>query len=266
MNSSTRHAARKAESSSAFRAVARAGFAANGVVHILIGAIAFIIAFGGSGESDQSGALKAIQDIPGGVFLLWILVLGLSALGLWYIVEGILARGDTSTKWKKRAASWGRAIAYLFLAGVAISAALGGNPDSEESTESATSGILQMPGGVFIVGAGGLVVIGIGVYFVIKGATKKFREDLTLPSGAVGRGVSGLGVAGYVAKGIALGIIGGLVITAAVTSDPEKAGGFDGAIKSLLELPFGSWLVALVGAGLIAYGIFQFFRARYAKL
>lgn len=261
-----KRAAREAESSTALRAVARGGFAANGVVHILIGAIAFAVAFGGGGESDQSGALKAIEDIPGGVFVLWLLALGLCALGFWYIVEGIVARGDTSTKWKKRVASWGRAVAYLFLGGIAVSVALGGNPDSEESTESTTSGILQLPGGVFIVAAGGLVVIGIGVYFVVKGASQKFRENLDLPSGGVGNAVSALGTVGYIAKGVALGVIGVLLIIAAVTLDPETAGGFDGAIKSLLELPFGVWLVAIVGAGLIAYGVFQFFRARYAKL
>ncbi|GAA1468535.1 DUF1206 domain-containing protein [Microbacterium thalassium] len=266
MTSTHKHVARKAESTPAFRALARVGFAANGVVHILIGAIAFAVAFGGGGESDQSGAMKAIADAPLGFVLLWVLVIGLLALTLWYVVEGILARGDGASKWGERLASWGRAVAYLFLGYVALNAALGGNPDSEESTEETTSGILQLPGGPILVGIGGVAVLVIAGYFVFKGATRKFEEQISMPGGTISTGVRTLGIVGYISKGIALGIIGVLLIVAAVQLDPEKAAGFDGALKSLLGLPFGPWLVAIIGAGLIAYGIYQFARARYAKL
>lgn len=266
MTSTHKHVARKAESTPAFRALARVGFAANGVVHILIGAIAFAVAFGGGGESDQSGAMTAIAQAPLGFVLLWVLTIGLLALTVWYIIEGILARGDGTSKWGERLASWGRAVAYLSLGIVALTFAMGGSSDSEESTESTTSGVLQLPGGPFIVGAAGVAVIAIAGYFVFKGATRKFEEQISMPGGTISTGVRALGTVGYIAKGIALGVIGVLLIVAAVQLDPEKAAGFDGALKTLLGLPFGPWLVAIIGAGLIAYGIYQFARARYAKL
>ncbi|HIE62221.1 MAG TPA: DUF1206 domain-containing protein, partial [Microbacterium sp.] len=51
-----------------------------------------------------------------------------------------------------------------------------------------------------------------------------------------------------------------------VTTDPDAAGGLDEAIHSLLALPAGPALVIGVGTGFAAYGLFCFFRARYADL
>ncbi|MGZ8804317.1 MAG: DUF1206 domain-containing protein, partial [Microbacterium sp.] len=74
------------------------------------------------------------------------------------------------------------------------------------------------------------------------------------------------GVVGYIAKGIAIGVAGVLFIVAAITSDPDAAGGLDDALKALLALPFGPVILWIVGAGLIIYGLFCFARARYAKM
>ena len=112
----------------------------------------------------------------------------------------------------------------------------------------------------------GLVVFGIGVFFVVRGITKKFTKDLTVPSGPTGRAVVGLGVAGYIAKGVAVAVVGVLFVVAAFTLDPSKASGMDGALLSLAALPFGVVILIVVGAGLIAYGIYLGARARWGHL
>ena len=71
---------------------------------------------------------------------------------------------------------------------------------------------------------------------------------------------------GYVAKGVAIAVVGVLFVVAAVTHDPEKAGGLDAALKSLAALPFGQVILWIVGAGLVVYGVYCFARARYARL
>jgi hypothetical protein len=83
---------------------------------------------------------------------------------------------------------------------------------------------------------------------------------------ATRKGILTFGTVGYIAKGIAVAIVGVLFVVAAVTADPEAAGGLDAALKSLVALPFGVFILWLVGAGLIVYGIFCFARARYAKM
>ena len=91
MSPNVRAAARTAESTPTVRLLARAGFVANGVVHILVGILVLVVAFGGESESDQAGAFKAIAAAPLGFALLWILAAALWALALWHILDGILA-------------------------------------------------------------------------------------------------------------------------------------------------------------------------------
>ena len=70
----------------------------------------------------------------------------------------------------------------------------------------------------------------------------------------------------YVAKGIALIGAGGLVVAAVFTSDPSKATGIDGAIKTLGAQPFGRFLLILAGVGIGLYGLYAFVLARRAQM
>jgi hypothetical protein len=112
----------------------------------------------------------------------------------------------------------------------------------------------------------GLVILGVGIAFVVRGIRRDFEKQLSLPSGKAGDGIRVLGTVGYIAKGIAVAVVGVLFVVAAFTHDPEKAGGLDAALKSLAALPFGQLILWLVGAGLVVYGIYCFARARYARL
>jgi len=111
-----------------------------------------------------------------------------------------------------------------------------------------------------------VIAFGVGIYLIAKGARRKFVNDITLPSGA-GRGaVLVLGTVGYIAKGIAIAVVGVLFVIAAVVVNPTQASGLDGALKALAALPFGSAILVAIGIGLIAFGIYTFARARLARL
>jgi ABC-type Na+ efflux pump permease subunit len=102
--------------------------------------------------------------------------------------------------------------------------------------------------------------------FVFNGVTHRFERDLRLPPNRWATITTTLGRVGYVSKGVALVIVGGLVIFGAITSDPEKAGGLDGSLKALTEVPFGVVLLVLIALGLIAYGVFWCVRAFASRL
>jgi hypothetical protein len=260
-------AARAAQDSTAFRIVARIGYVVLGILHIVIGVIAISIATGGGGEADQGGAMEEIAKSPAGVLLLWLIALGLFALAIWQIAEAFLERNpDTKKKWGYRVKFLGTAVAYIAIAITALVYALGGQSDSSESSEGFTAQLLATPGGVFLVVLVGLIVAGIGIAFVVRGITRAFKKHLDLPPDPAGDGIVTFGVVGYIAKGIAIGVAGVLFIVAAVTSDPEAAGGLDDALKALLALPFGPIILWIVGGGLVIYGVFCFARARYAKM
>ena len=99
VNTRTIAPARRVENSKLFHFMARLGFAASGLIHFLIGFIAIQVAIrAGGNEADQSGALAQVASTPGGVFVLWVAVVGLTALGLWLIIGAFVHPGSGGRK------------------------------------------------------------------------------------------------------------------------------------------------------------------------
>jgi len=218
----------------------------------------------GGTDADPSGALSAIAATPGGSSssgrswrasprspvaghrgLLLLLPSG-------EIVDGLI----TALK----------GVVYAAIAASGVTIALGGRSDSTEDAREVSAFLIATPGGVFILALLGLVIVGIGVYFIVKGVRRRFRRDLRVPDGKTGRTVVALGVIGYVAKGVALVSLGVLAVVAAITTDSSEVTGLDGALRALTELPFGVVLLSIVGLGLVAYGVYCAARARWARL
>lgn len=267
MFSEARRVARRAESSAAVRIAARAGFVANGVVHVLIGALVLAVALSGRGESDQAGAFKALAALPFGFALLWVIAGSLWSLALWHLLDGVLApRGSRRRKWGRRVSEWSQAAVFLLIGALAASVALGARPNADEAAADVSRGVLFVPGGVFVLGAAGIGFAITGVAFATMGVRRSFVSKMELPEGRVGRAIAALGAIGFIAKGIALLAVGVLLLVAAIKVDPESAGGLDAAIAALLEMPFGPLVTGTIGVGLIVYGVFCGFRGRYADL
>lgn len=259
--------ARSVGTSGPLRVLARLGLAGSALIHLFIGFVAIRVALQQNVEGDQAGAIAQIAQLPGGMVALWIAVVGLFALALWLVVQAILGIGYASKKrWVRSLVAIAKAVAYFVLGVTALSFAQGGSTNSSSSTEQVTSGILTLPGGQLLLGLVGLIAFGVGVYLVAKGARRRFVSDIVLPSGPSRRAVLMLGTVGYVAKGIAIAVVGVLFVVAAVIVNPTQASGLDGALKALAALPFGSAILIAIGVGLIAFGIYTFARARLARL
>ena len=276
MNSSgTVSPADRAGNSDALENLARVGLIAYGVVHLLVAWLALQLAWGGGGGSaDQSGAMATLAAQPFGKPLLWVLAVGLIALALWQLAEvlryrtGLQGSGEARKKAvTKIVKSVAKALVYAFLAVTAIRFASGSGRSSSGQQQQTVAGVFGWPGGRFLVGIVALVLIGIGVNHVRKGVTKRFLKeiDTTRAPAQQRRLIERLGQAGYPAKGVALALVGGLVGWAAITFDPGKASGLDGALRTLLDAPFGKLLLTVVALGIAAFGIFSFFRARFPE-
>lgn len=254
-----------------FEAMARGGFVMSGLIHVLIGAIALRMALGGSSQNaDQSGALQTVASAPGGNILLWIGGLAMGALVIWHLAETWFG-----AKWaqgaKDRAAhvikTLGKAVVYGALAVTSLRFAAGGGSDSGQQTTELTAGMMGSAAGRVLIVVVGLVVIGIGCFHVYNGASRGFEDDLRVPPGQkVAGAIIVTGVLGYIAKGIALLGVGLMVGWAALGADPEKASGLDGALKAMAQLPAGTVVLAVIGAGLILYGLYAVLRSRYAPM
>ena len=265
---SAEDAGQQAMASKPFRILLTVGLICYGVVHILIGWIALQIAWSGRGEgqeASQEGALAELSSQPFGAALLWIVVVGLFAMTIWQGIEAIWGHRDRPAgikRIRKCLGSAGRAISYAAIAIAAISTAAG-SASSGSSEESLSARLMSNTVGRLLVIAIGITIIVLGVRLVRRGIKKKFTEDL---AGGVGQNVVRLGQVGYIVKGIAYAIVGGLFGWAGITYDAEKAGGLDDALRTVHDAPFGAVLLTLMALGLIAFGVYCFFWARHPKV
>jgi hypothetical protein len=266
-------AAGRAGDSDALEHLARIGLIAYGVVHLLVAWLALQLAWtGGNDDSaDQAGALAQLAEQPLGRPLLWLLALGLVALAAWQAAEVLRWRSRLSSSGdarKKALEKTGKAVAkavlYAVLAVLAVRAATGGGGGGGQQQ---AAGVFGWPAGRWLVGLVGLVVIGVGVYLVHKGVSKRFLEEVDLGQAPprTTRLVTRLGQAGFPAKGVALGVVGALLVYAAVIFDPARATGLDGALRTILGAPFGKVLLTLVAIGIAAFGAYCLVRARYPE-
>jgi Domain of Unknown Function (DUF1206) len=262
--------AEQAGDSTSLELVARAGLIAYGVVHLLIGWLAVKIAWSASGKSaDTSGALKTLASQPFGKILLWLVAIGLIALALWQASEAVWGyrNSDGAERVRKRATSAASAVIYAALGFSAASTAMGSGASSSQSQKHATSGVLAWPGGRVVVVVAGLIIIGVGVAHVTKGVKKSFAEEIdTSPMAPAARkGVAQLGQVGYIAKGVALGLVGGLLSYATLTAERQKQG-LDGAMQTILAQPFGKFLLTAAALGFVAFGVFAILQSRYRRM
>ncbi len=260
---STRSAVADVRGRPAFERGARLGYAANGVLSLVIGWLALQLAWGGGGGEDASasGALRTLTDTPLGSALLWVLLVGFALLGLWQLTTAFV-ESETVDRLK----AVGRGVTYLALA-VLTYGVVGGSDSGGDGGSGGgggwTADLMAQPFGRFMVGAVGLGVIAVGAYQVHKGWQKTFLEDLHEHPGPW---AVRAGRAGYVARGVAYGIVGGLLVVAAASADADQAQGLDGALQTLRDAPLGQWLLTLVALGFVAYGVYSFVRARVGRV
>jgi len=260
--------ARRAHENDWFERAARAGFAINGLLHMLIGVLAILVAMGvssGSDDADPSGAIQVVADTPGGILLVWVIAAGFATLALWLLLEAILGH-FANGKLRTGVVVIAKAATYGALAVPAVTIGVGGRVDSDGAVRGVSAFLVQTPIGIVVLGLAGLIVIVIGVCFVVIGVRRTFLKDIRTPSGTVGTAVIVLGAVGYIAKGVAFAAVGVLLIVTAITIDPAVAGGLDEAIRTVVKLPFGAPLLILVAVGFIAFGLYCGVRARRSTI
>jgi hypothetical protein len=264
-------AAENVTNSRTLELLARAGFAASGILHLLVGAIAIRLAFGGTGNADFSGAVAELATQPAGPFLLWASFAACAGLALWQVSDAIFDYNRLPTKEKagKKAKAGAQALVFTGLALTLMSFALGtgSGADNQKSATDLTLTLMKAPGGVALLVLLGAAIAVTGVIYGIRGLRKSFEKHLVMPAAPPARtAVTVLGVAGYVAKGTVLLLTGLLIAVATLQAHPEDSTGLDGGLRALRDQPFGVYLLAAVGAGLICYGEFMLVRAKLGKL
>jgi hypothetical protein len=260
-----RRAATTVQESTVMHVIARSGFAVNGLLHVLMGSIAFAVAFGEKGTANHDGALAQLSAGPIGGLLLWATVIALWGLAFFQLLTAAIVRGTSKNAWMKRSKPAARSLAYIGLGALAFRFAAGLSPEGSEAQEISRD-LLAIPGGQWGVAAISLTILIAGGVFVAMGIRRKFLNDIDPPNKIVRRIARVAGVVGYISKGIALLAVGTLFAIAAIRNDADAAAGLDGALATLRELPSGNVVLSVVALGFILFGIYQFIRARFEIL
>jgi hypothetical protein len=255
------------------RGFARVGYIARGSVYLMIGALALMAAFGAGGSmSDSSGAFSAVAQAPFGEVLLWIVGFGIIGIVMWSFIEAIKDPGHSDSLWKsafRRLTHFISGIIYSALSYNAFMIAMHAKSGSGSgSKQSLSAKLLSQPFGQWIVGIVGAIIIGYALYEMVSAYketyTKYFkRHEMSDKEWHLGKKAGKLGL---YSRGFVFLLIGYFFIQTAITADPDKTKGLDGALSKIAQQPYGQWLLAVVAIGLFLYGVYQILKGKNRHL
>lgn len=254
--------------------LARIGYAVRGVLYGVVGLLAVTLAVGrGGATTDKNGALTTIAGQPFGKFLLVLIVVGLVGYAIWGFVRALLDPLGRGTDAKGIAQRIGYAISGLSYGALIVPTVqliTGGQAASSAGNgpQDMTAGLMAQPFGVWLVGLIGLIGIAGGLGQMAQGVTTDFKKDFK--TGEMNptelTAFTWIGRFGMVARGIIFAMLGFFLLQAALNTDPNRAKGIDGALQTLLQQPFGPWLLGIVALGLVSFGLFSLLSARWIKV
>jgi hypothetical protein len=254
--------------------LARVGYAAKGLVYVLIGGLAARGALGAGGRTtDSGGALATIGSASYGKLLLGLIALGLLGYAAWRVIAAATdaeAKGSDGKGLAKRAAGAARGLLYVGLAvqAVRLMRGTGSGGGGDSRAEDWTARLMAAPFGRWLVAGVGVGIIGYALYQLYRAYAAKVRKHLDLArlSAEAQRLVVAVGRFGIGARGVVFLVIGWFLIRAARQADASQASGMAEALRTLERQPYGKWILALTGLGFVAYGIYEFINARYRRI
>jgi uncharacterized protein DUF1206 len=239
----------------------RIGLAGYGVVHLLVAWLALEIAFGvPEAPADADGAVGTIARTPGGLIALGLAAVGLFAFALWQVSAAAVGFGwvHGAERLRKRVGAVSKAIAMSALAIVVADYLLDVGSTGGTTAQSVAAGVLALPAGRVLLGLGGGTILVIAGAMTYTGVRRTFMGDLDVRhlGPAARQAIEVVGAAGHLARALALGVIGVLAGTAALSVDPARAGGLDAALRTLSGTAPGTSLLVVVAVGFAAFGLF----------
>lgn len=257
--------------------MARVGFAARGFIFFVMGILALLLVFGNGGiTTDQQGAIATIGKQTEGRVLLWLVLIGLICYSSWGLIQVVINPFNKENDTKGISARFGYlfgAISYLFLSIPTYDLLTGGSKPAHVGNQAAqtqnyVAKILDMPFGQWMVVVVAITVISVGIFQIFKGFMPLFGRhlDLIKLNTCQLKWVKGFGRFGTISRGFVIILVGVFLVISAYTADSNEAKGFDSALMSLINQPYGRWIIGIIALGLMSLGVYALFIALYFRL
>ena len=252
---------------------ARLGYLVKGIVYITVGLLAIQAALGRGGRTTgASGALLSIAEQPWGRVLLAVVAVGLVGYALWRAVQAILDIEHKGTDAKALLKRFGYLVSGLAYGSLALEAwrllLRVGYSRSTQSQELWTARVLALPLGRWLVAGAAVVLFALAINAVVVAVGRMYRDKLKHPEmgGLEGAMADVTAIAGLIGRGAVFGVIGVFLVRAALFSDPQAAGSSAEALGAIAGIPYGEWVLGIVSAGLVFYGMFAMVQSRYRQM
>jgi hypothetical protein len=241
--------------------LARLGYAAKGIVYLLVGWIAIKAALASGTPEGSTGALASLTHDKGGHLMLMAIAIGLLAHVIWRFVQALLDPENDGRDAKggaKRAGHLVSGLLYLSLAWTAWQLGHSGKAGSDKGQQVWVSHLMDKPMGTWLVMLAGAGLTIFGVLQIYKAWQNKLGSRM---SGA-GSQIQMFGRIGTAARGFVMIAVGWFLFSAGHHHSADQAAG----TKQVLNMLGHGWLLVLVGFGLFAYGIYQGAKAMYRRI
>ncbi|MEZ5232626.1 MAG: DUF1206 domain-containing protein [Acidimicrobiales bacterium] len=258
-----------------FQTIGRIGWAAKGVVYLLVGVLAMSLALdGASSDEDAStgGAIASIAERPFGNVLVVVVGIGLVLYALWRLFTVVLPGDWTGKALAERVGYLFSAVAYGSLALTIAQVARTGNGEQAANQEDRmvsdwVGRLMDDTAGRWLVGLAGVVVAGVAIAFAHKAITRSFEDDLRfIPDEHRRAAVVRSGQVGFLARAVSFALIAFFLVRAAITYNAQEVGGIDGSLRQFTDYPWGRAVVGAVAVGFGIYGLFCVLSAKYQCL
>jgi hypothetical protein len=273
MKANVERKVQKATDSPVMEVLTRLGYGVRGFIYIMVGLLAAQVALGKGGAlASPQGAIAVIGKQPFGLILLWVVLVGVISYSIWGLVRAVfdpLHKGNDMNGLLTRFGFVSSALGYAFLAYTTYGYIKGHSQSANGSqSQKLIASMMAMPMGRWVVGILGLIVLGVGLYQIYLGFTSGFdRQFQTYAlSPKEIKLTTQIGRFGTSARGVVFAVVGILISLAAYQANPGQPIGMDAALATLLEQPYGIWLLGIVAAGLMAFGFYSMLSAAWFRL
>jgi len=247
------------DKSEKFRWLVRLGFAARGLVYLLIGYLALTAE---RTENGPENAFDWLQDVPLGVPILYLAAAGLLGYGLYRLCSllfDVENHGTNAEGIAMRVGHGASGLAHLMLAWTAFQFAQGAKqaPSGGATEEAAAATLLSFSFGSLVLGLIGIAFVGAAIMQGKLAETADFMKETAPDAPAI---VKPLGRAGYAARAVVFLVIGWSLIKSGWFGSARKVESVGDAMGTLA----GNYvLFTFVAVGLVVFGLFSLLLARY---